>query len=149
MEVSMYKPLLAASCAALLLAACGDRTQAVVAAASPQTQQPARNFMLFFPYDQATLSPDNQVVVREAVAAARARPDARVTVVGHADTSGNSAYNVTLSQQRAEAVRAALIGDGLNQATVAVTAKGEDQLMVSTRDGMREPKNRRVEIIVQ
>ena len=145
----MYKPLLLASCAALLLTACGDRTQAVVAAASPQTPQPARNFMLFFPYDQATLSPDNQVVVREAVAAARARPDARVTVVGHADTSGNGAYNIVLSQRRAEAVREALIGDGINQATVAVTAKGENQLMVSTRDGMREPKNRRVEIIVQ
>ena len=145
----MYKPLLAASCAALLLAACGDRTQAVVAAASPQTPQPARNFMLFFPYDQATLSPDNQVVVHEAIAAARARPDSKVTVVGHADSSGNSAYNIALSQRRAEAVREALISDGLNQATVAVTAKGENQLMVSTRDGMREPKNRRVEIIVQ
>jgi len=53
----MYKPLLAATCAAFLLAACADRTQAVVAAASPQTQQPARNFMLFFANDRATLTP--------------------------------------------------------------------------------------------
>ena len=66
-----------------------------------------------------------------------------------ADTSGNSAYNVTLSQRRAEAVREALIGDGVDRAAIAVTAQGEQQLMVSTRDGMREPKNRRVEIIVQ
>jgi len=145
----MYKPLLAASCAALLLAACGDRTQAVVAAASPQTPQPARNLMLFFPYDQATLSPDNQAVVHEAVAAARAHSNSRITVVGHADTAGNSAYNVALSQRRAEAVREALIGDGIDRAAIAVAATGEQQLMVSTRDGMREPKNRRVEIIVQ
>jgi len=145
----MYKPLLAATCAALLLAACGDRTQAVVAAASPQTPQPARNFMLFFPYDRATLAPDNQSVVHEAAAAARANPNARITVAGHADSSGNGAYNVTLSQRRAEAVREALIRDGVNQATISVAAKGEQQLMVSTQDGMREPKNRRVEIIVQ
>jgi outer membrane protein OmpA-like peptidoglycan-associated protein len=145
----MFKPLLAAASAALLLAACGDRTQAVVAAASPQTQQPARNFMLFFANDRAALSADNQVVVREAAAAARAHPDAKVMVAGHADTTGNNAYNMTLSQQRAEAVREALLRDGINQASIAVVGRGEDQLLVSTKDGVREPKNRRVEIIVQ
>ena len=145
----MYKTLLATACAALLLAACGDRTQAVVAAASPQTQQPARNFMLFFANDRAVLSPDGEAVVREAAAAAKANPDAKVTVAGHADTTGNSAYNQALSQKRAEAVRAELLKDGLNQASIAVVGRGEDSLLVSTRDGMHEPKNRRVEIIVQ
>jgi OmpA-OmpF porin, OOP family len=149
MEVSMYKPLLAATCAALLLAACGDRTQAVVAAASPQTQQPARNFMLFFGNDRATLTPDGEAVVREAAAAAKVNPNARVIVAGHADTTGNGAYNMVLSQRRAEAVREALRMDGINQASIAVVGRGEDALLVSTRDGMSEPKNRRVEIIVQ
>jgi outer membrane protein OmpA-like peptidoglycan-associated protein len=145
----MFKPLLAAASAALLLAACGDRTQAVVAAASPQTQQPARNFMLFFANDRATLGADNEAVVREAAAAAKANPDAKVTVAGHADATGNNAYNMTLSQRRAEAVREALLRDGINQASIAVVGRGEDQLLVSTKDGVREPKNRRVEIIVQ
>jgi outer membrane protein OmpA-like peptidoglycan-associated protein len=145
----MFKPLLAAASAALLLAACGDRTQAVVAAASPQTQQPARNFMLFFANDRSTLGADNEAVVREAAAAAKANPDAKVTVAGHADTTGNNAYNMALSQRRAEAVREALLKDGINQASIAVVGRGEDQLLVSTRDGVREPKNRRVEIIVQ
>lgn len=145
----MYKPLLTAACAALLLAACGDRTQAVVAAASPQTQQPARNFMLFFGNDRARLTPDGEAVVREAAAAAKANPDAKVTVAGHADTIGNGAYNVALSQKRAEAVRDELVKDGLNEASIAVVGRGEDGLLVSTRDGVHEPKNRRVEIIVQ
>jgi len=145
----MYKPLLAATCAAFLLAACADRTQAVVAAASPQTQQPARNFMLFFANDRAALTPDGEAVVHEAATAAKANPDARVTVAGHADTSGNAAYNMALSQRRAEAVRAALLKDGVSQASVAVVGHGEDALSVSTRDGVREPKNRRVEIIVR
>ena len=145
----MYKPLLAAACAALLLAACGDRTQAVVAAASPQTQQPARNFMLFFANDRATLSPDSETVVREAAAAAKANPDARVTVAGHADTIGNTAYNQALSQRRADAVRDELVKDGLNPASVAVVGRGEDGLLISTKDGVHEPMNRRVEIIVQ
>ncbi len=145
----MYKPLLAAACAALLLAACGDRTQAVVAAASPQTQQPARTFMLFFANDQATLTPAGAVVVREAAAATKANPDARVTVAGHADTIGNGAYNMALSQRRAEAVRDELVKDGINPASITVVGRGEDALLVSTKDGVQEPKNRRVEIVVR
>jgi len=145
----MLKPILATACAAFLLVACGDRTQAVVAAASPQTQQPARNFMLFFAQDRAALTPDGEAVIREAAVAAKANPNARITVAGHADTSGNSAHNMTLSQRRAETVREGLLKQGLNPASIAVAGHGEDALLVSTRDGMREPKNRRVEIIVQ
>jgi len=69
--------------------------------------------------------------------------EAKVAVVPGVDFGSDD--HVRLSYATSEA----LISDGLNQATVAVTAKGENQLMVSTRDGMREPKNRRVEIIVQ
>jgi OOP family OmpA-OmpF porin len=49
----------------------------------------------------------------------------RATVAGHADSSGNSAYNVALSPRRAEAVRETLISDGVNQAAIFVAAKGE------------------------
>ena len=145
----MYKPLLAVAGAALLLAACADRNQAVVAAASPQTAQPARNFMLFFPNDRAGVTPDGEAVVHEAAMLAKANPNARITVAGHADTFGNGPYNATLSQRRAEAVREALLRDGVSQAQINVIGHGEDHLLVSTKDGVREPKNRRVEIIVQ
>jgi OOP family OmpA-OmpF porin len=145
----MYKPLLATACAALLLAACGDRTQAVVAASSPDTPQPARNFMLFFGNDNAIVTPGSEAVIQEAVHAARANPNARITVAGNADTFGDSAYNRALSQRRAETVRDALVQDGINPATISVMGHGEDALLVSTGDGVREPKNRRVEIMLQ
>jgi len=145
----MYKPLLATACAALLLAACGDRTQAVVAAASPNTPQPARNFMLFFGNDHANVTPESEAVILEAARAAKANPNARITVSGNADTWGDGVYNMSLSQRRAEAVRDALVRDGVNQASIAVVGRGEDALLISTKDGVREPKNRRVEIIVQ
>jgi outer membrane protein OmpA-like peptidoglycan-associated protein len=145
----MYKPLLATACAALLLAACGDRTQAVVAASSPETPQPARNFMLFFGNDHASVTPESEAVIQEAVRAARNNPNARITVSGNADTWGDAAYNRDLSQRRAEAVRDAMVQDGINPASIAVAGHGEEALPVSTKDGVREPKNRRVEIIVQ
>jgi OmpA-OmpF porin, OOP family len=95
------------------------------------------------------VTPDGDAVVREAAQAAKANPNARITVAGHADTSGNGAYNAALSQRRAAAVRDALIKEGINQARIAAAGHGEDGLLVSTKDGVREPKNRRVEIIVQ
>jgi outer membrane protein OmpA-like peptidoglycan-associated protein len=145
----MYKPLLVTAVAALLLAACGDRTQAVVAAASPQTAQPARNFMLFFGNDRATVTPESEAVIHEAARAAKASPNGRVTVAGNADTFGAGSYNMTLSQRRAQAVRDELVKQGVNQASISVVGQGEDALLVSTKDGVREPKNRRVEIMVQ
>ena len=105
--------------------------------------------MLFFGNDHTNLTPESQGVIQEAARAARANPNAHITVSGNADTFGNSAYNMTLSQRRAEAVRDALVADGINPATISVSGHGEDALLVSTKDGVREPKNRRVEIIVQ
>jgi len=144
----MLKTLLIAACGVLLLTAC-EQKRAVVAASSPQTPQPSRNFMLFFAYDQATLGPDNEAVVREAAAAARARSNARVTVAGHADTAGDAPYNQVLSERRAAATRDALVRDGVSQAAITVVARGKEELLVPTTDRVREPKNRRVEIMVQ
>jgi outer membrane protein OmpA-like peptidoglycan-associated protein len=144
----MLKTLLIAACGVLLLSAC-EQKRAVVAVSSPQTPQPARNFMLFFAYDQATLAPDNEAVVREAAAAAKARPNARVTVAGHADTAGDASYNQVLSERRAAATRDALVRDGVSQAAITVVARGKEELLVPTTDRVREPKNRRVEIVVQ
>jgi outer membrane protein OmpA-like peptidoglycan-associated protein len=105
--------------------------------------------MLFFAYDQATLAPDNEAVVREAAAAAKARPNARVTVAGHADTAGDASYDQILSERRAAATRDALVRDGVSETAITVVARGKGELLVPTTDRMREPKNRRVEIVVQ
>ena len=144
----MLKTSMIAACGVLLLTACQQR-QAVVAASSPQTPQPSRNFMLFFAYDQTTLSPDNEAVVHEAAAVAKARRNARVTVAGHADTVGDAPYNLILSERRAAATKDALLRDGVSEAAITVVARGKEELPVATKDRVREPKNRRVEIVIQ
>jgi outer membrane protein OmpA-like peptidoglycan-associated protein len=105
--------------------------------------------MLFFGNDRANVTPESAGVILEAARAARANPNAHITVSGNADTFGDKAYNQALSQKRAEAVRDALVADGINPATISVVGYGEEALPVSTKDGVREPKNRRAEIIVQ
>jgi len=106
----------------------------------------AREFVVYFPFDQYVLTPEAQTVVQQAADYARSGNATRVVVVGHADTSGSAAYNVRLSERRAKAVADALVGLGVAQTNLAVDWKGESQPAVATGDGVKEPLNRRATI---
>lgn len=72
-----------------------------------------------------------------------------VVVLGHTDSVGSDEYNDALALRRAETVRDALIRRGLAPENIAVTARGKRELLVPTADGVAEPRNRRVEVIVR
>ena len=105
--------------------------------------------MVFFDWDSARLSEASLNVVRQAAAAFKSKGSARVTATGHTDTSGPEAYNMALSLRRANAVKDALVRDGVPANVITVIGRGEQGLLVQTGDGVREPQNRRVEIVVQ
>jgi outer membrane protein OmpA-like peptidoglycan-associated protein len=107
------------------------------------------NFMVFFDWDRSTLSQQALATISEAANAFRAKGNARITAVGHADRSGPEDYNMALSLRRANAVKDALVRDGVPPTAIAVIGKGETQPLVPTADGVREPQNRRVEIVLQ
>jgi len=71
----------------------------------------------------------------------------RLTVTGHTDTVGSDAYNMRLSRRRAESVAARLEQDGIASSEIEIVAKGKRDLLVPTADGVREPQNRRVQIV--
>jgi outer membrane protein OmpA-like peptidoglycan-associated protein len=79
----------------------------------------------------------------------KTKGSARITATGHADTSGPENYNMALSLRRANAVKDALVREGVPATAIAVIGRGESQPLVPTADGVREPQNRRVEIVVQ
>ena len=106
----------------------------------------ARDFIVYFPFDQYVLTPEAQAVVQEAAQYANAGAATRVVVVGHADTSGSAAYNVRLSERRAKAVADALVGLGVDSGKLAVDWRGETEPAVQTGDGVKEPLNRRATI---
>lgn len=106
----------------------------------------AREFVVYFPFDQYVLTPEAQTVVQEAASYALAGNAARVVVTGHADTSGSAAYNIRLSERRAKTVADALVGLGVNGGSLSVDWKGESQPAVATGDGVKEPLNRRATI---
>ena len=72
----------------------------------------------------------------------------RIEVAGHADRSGSPQYNQRLSQRRADNVAAELVRQGVSRGDIAVSAYGETRPLVPTADGVREPQNRRVEIVM-
>ena len=115
---------------------------APVAPATPD----ARQFVVYFPFDQSILTTDAQAVVQAAANYAGQGHATRIVVVGHTDTSGSARYNVRLSERRARTVADALVGLGVDQQALAVDWKGEADPAVSTGDGVKEPLNRRATI---
>jgi outer membrane protein OmpA-like peptidoglycan-associated protein len=86
-------------------------------------------------------------VIQLAANAYRAGAPVTAQVTGYTDTSGSYRYNERLSVRRAGAVAATLAQDGVPPGAMVVTGRGENDLRVPTPDGVREPQNRRVEIV--
>ena len=69
-------------------------------------------------------------------------------MVGHTDTSGSPQYNQGLSERRAGVVRDALVARGIGAGQITTAARGESELARATRDGVREPLNRRTAVTI-
>src|SRR5206468_2532364 len=107
------------------------------------------SFMVFFDWDRSNLSQQALNTIKQAAAAFKSKGNARITATGHTDTSGPEAYNMALSLRRANAVKDALVREGVPAQAISVIGRGEQGLLVQTADGVREPQNRRVEIVIQ
>ena len=107
------------------------------------------SFMVFFDWDRSNLSAQALNTIKQAAAAYKSKGSARVTATGHTDKSGPEAYNMALSLRRANAVKDALVREGVPATAISVVGRGESMPLVQTADGVREPQNRRVEIVIQ
>ena len=122
---------------------------APVVAPAVQAPAPARTYLVFFDWDRADLTARAREIIAEAASNAGRVQATRIEVAGHADRSGTPAYNQRLSQRRADAVAAELVARGISRNDIAITAYGESRPLVPTADGVREPQNRRVEIVLR
>ena len=104
--------------------------------------------MVFFDWDKATLTDRAQAIIKEAADNSTRVLYTRIEVNGYTDTSGTPQYNQGLSIRRAQAVAGELVRDGVPQSSIGIQGFGETHLLVPTGAGVREPQNRRVEIII-
>jgi OmpA-OmpF porin, OOP family len=118
----------------------------VAAAAVPVAS--ARTFLVFFDWSKADLTDRARQIIGEA-ASARGQGVTRIEVNGFTDRSGPADYNMRLSQRRADAVAAELVRRGVPRNEIVTRGFGEENNLVPTADGVREPQNRRVEIIMK
>jgi outer membrane protein OmpA-like peptidoglycan-associated protein len=119
---------------------------APVAAPAPAA---ARTYLVFFDWDKATLSDRARQIVGEAAQNSTHVTYTRIEVNGYTDLSGTAQYNQGLSVRRAEAVAAELVRDGVPKTAINIRGFGESNPLVPTAQGVREPQNRRVEIIIR
>ena len=119
------------------------------APAAAPAPAPARTYLVFFDWDKADLTDRARQIVSEAAQASTHVSHTKIQVNGYTDTSGTPAYNQRLSIRRAQAVAAELVKDGVAKTDIAIAGFGETHLLVPTAQGVREPQNRRVEILIQ
>ncbi|MDB5397118.1 MAG: TonB-dependent receptor [Rhodospirillales bacterium] len=117
-------------------------------AARPAPAPPApTSYLVFFDFNKSDLAPQAISIVDQAARNAAPMHVTELTVTGHTDTIGSDAYNLRLSRRRAESVAAELEKDGIKASEIEIVAKGKHELLVPTADGVKEPQNRRVQIV--
>jgi OOP family OmpA-OmpF porin len=105
--------------------------------------------LVFFDWDKSILTDRARSIVADAAQTSAKVQTTRIEVNGNADTSGTPAYNQGLAMRRAQSVAAELVKNGVKKEQIAILSFGDTHLLVPTGPGVREPQNRRVEIILK
>jgi iron complex outermembrane receptor protein len=117
--------------------------------AAPAMITTPKSYLVFFDFNKSDLTAQAAGIVDQAARNAGPAKVTKLEVTGHTDTVGSDAYNMRLSRRRAESVAAQLEKDGIPSSEIAIVAKGKRDLLVPTADGVKEPQNRRVQIVYE
>ena len=127
-----------------------DDETAAAAYVPPPAVAPApapKSYLVFFDFNKSDLTPQAIAIVDTAAKNAGPAKVTKLSVTGHTDTVGSDAYNMRLSRRRAESVATELEKQGIPASEIAIFAKGKHDLLIPTADGVKEPQNRRVQIV--
>jgi OOP family OmpA-OmpF porin len=137
-----------ATCRGQFLAAMNE-LESALRPAQPAAAPGAREYRVYFDWDRANLTAEAQQIIRQVSQAVAGGGTARIELVGKADRSGPNRYNQGLSDRRARAVSDALAQAGVARDRISSRGVGESEPPVPTPDGVREARNRVVEITIR
>jgi peptidoglycan-associated lipoprotein len=103
--------------------------------------------VVYFDYDSSEIRSGDVAVVAAHAAYLVKYPGARVRLEGHTDERGSREYNIGLGERRAQAVRRALLAQGVADAQVATVSYGEERPAAEGSDEAAYAQNRRVEFV--
>lgn len=103
----------------------------------------------FFPEDSAELSTPTKRALQQIAGVIKQYEKTVVHIVGHTDSRGAAAYNQKLSENRAEAVAAYLVSQGVDPARLMTAGRGESEPIASNETKAGRARNRRVDIVIK
>lgn len=126
-----------------------DRNAAAPAPTVSGGSADARNYVIYFGFDQATLNDAAEETLREAASFAATLSDPAMIVAAYTDSAGDAQYNYLLAERRAETVMQGLEALGVRYSRIDMSLFGERSPWSVTLDGVSEANNRRVELFIE
>jgi len=109
---------------------------------------PAQSFTLMFESGGAELTADSMQEIPNIITAIKERSAISVSISGHTDATGSVQLNDALSLERARRVESLLVQQGVEPGLITVSSHGKGNPLIPTPDGVPEPRNRRVVVII-
>lgn len=107
----------------------------------------AAGMVIYFDYDRADIRPEYVPIVTAHAKFLNANAARKVRLEGHSDERGSREYNIGLGERRAQAVRRALMLQGVSETQLTTVSYGEERPAVQGSDETAYSKNRRVEMV--
>jgi len=109
----------------------------------------AKKIILYLNEYNTDLNDNSKVDMALVIKTIKDRTPCVVDIIGHTDTTGDSDINIKLSLKRANLVKELIKKEGIDVSSFSVKGYGEEELLIPTKDNMKEPKNRNVEVFIK
>jgi outer membrane protein OmpA-like peptidoglycan-associated protein len=126
-----------------------EKIRAIFSEALAAQPLPPAKFILYFLPDSNELTDESKTILPQIIQTIRERSSSDIVISGHTDMAGEKEYNFKLALGRAQATSEILVASGVVTASITVTSHGEGNPLVKTADGVEEPRNRRVEVVIK
>jgi len=103
---------------------------------------------ILFDFDKATLKPNAKDNIAKLATSLQNNPETNILIIGHTDASGADAYNLRLSDRRADAVKTYAMANGISSARLTTEGRGETEPIADNTTEEGKAQNRRVEVVI-